>query len=84
MKKNKVYQYPVIDLKDWDESIKKEIECVHLEFVGLDMQDEGLEELYFVVCFKAKEKFKGENQLRKKIERLLKTKKILFYYNLPF
>ena len=84
MEKNKVYQYQVIDFKDWDESIKKEIEYVNIQLVGLDIQVEGLEELYFVVCFKAKEKFKGENQLRKKIERLLKTKKILFYHNLPF
>ena len=84
MKKDKVYQYPTIDFKDWDESIKKEIEFVNLQFVGLDIQDEGLEELYFIVCFKVKETFKGEKQLRKKIERLLKTKKILFYYNLPF
>ena len=74
----------VIEFKDWDESIKKQIISVSLQYVGVNYEDDGLEELYYMVCFQEKEEFKGEKQLRKKIESLLKTKKILFYHNLPF
>ena len=84
MEKNKVYQSPVIEFKDWDESIKSKIYSVEQQYVWLNPIDDGLEELYYIVCFKENKDFKGEKQLRKKIESLLNTKKILFYYNLPF
>ena len=48
------------------------------------IDENGFEELYFDVCFKESKEFTGEKQLRKKIEKELKTKKVQYYYSLPF
>lgn len=82
MKKNK--DYVLIDFTKWDESIKKHVDLVSLDLFTIDMLEEGKEELYFSVCFKESEKFEDEKKIIKKIERILKTKKIQFFYSLPF
>lgn len=82
MKKNK--DYVLIDFTKWDESIKKHVDLVSLDLFTIDMLEEGKEELYFSVCFKESEKFKDEKKIIKKIERILKTKKIQFFHSLPF
>lgn len=82
MKKNK--DYVLIDFTKWDESIKKHVDLVSLDLFTIDILEEGKEELYFSVCFKESEKFQDEKKIIKKIERILKTKKIQFFYSLPF
>ncbi len=84
MKKTKTKEILSVDLSTWNESIKSKIESVTLDSVTLDVFKEGVEELYFTVCFKESNEFKGEVNLRKKIERLLKTNKVIYFYNLPF
>ena len=70
-----------MEIKEWDESIKSKIDSVTSR---LYIDENGFEELYFDVCFKELKEFTGEKQLRKKIENILKTKKVQFYYSLPF
>ena len=82
MKKNK--DYVLIDFTKWDESIKKHIDLVSINIYTIDVLEDCREEFYFIVCFKESEKFKDEKKIIKKIERILKTKKIQFLYSLPF
>ena len=84
MKIKKIKEIISYDFKKWDESIKKHIDYVSLDLITIDSLEQGKEELYFSVCFKESEKFQDEKKIIKKIERILKTKKIQFFYSLPF
>jgi hypothetical protein len=69
------------DFEKWNDSIKSKIDFIS---IGLYCDSDENEHLYIDVCFKSLIEFKGDEKLKQKIKKILKTDKIKFYYSLPF
>ena len=69
------------DFEKWNESIKSKIDSISIRSY---YDSDKNEYLYIDVCFKSSRELKGDEKLKQKIKKILKTDKIKFYYNLPF
>ena len=69
------------DFTNWSSTIKKHIDTID---VALYADENENEDIYLVVSWKECGEFKDEEKIKEKIKKKLKTKKIIFYYSLPF